>query len=180
MRLCMFILAPILAMAGCSGGTGWYQPLVQGSPTGNLGMELDLTNSSEQQYARYIVRPDGTILFWGGQDAILDQVTWKGTLDADAGKALDDLVRTGDWFTHPPRGDGIGEDVWTITVLEPGRRRDFTVHGHAMHVDEAWAVLQSASSERFKDVLDALPRPNIERLNPSTTPPTNSESEPGG
>jgi len=155
--------------AGCSSGPKWYHPMGPGSPTGDLGLELDLSNPEEQQYARYRVQTDGTVLFWGGRDAIFDTVTWKGTLSSESTAELERLVRGGAWLSSPPRGDGVGGDVWTISVLEPERRRDFTVHGHVGSVDEAWSILQSASSARFKDTLDALPRPSIETLPISTS-----------
>ena len=166
----VLIVLMVSWLAGCSSGPNWYQPVKTGSsPTGNLGLELDLANPQEQQYARYRVQPDGTVLFWGGRDAILDQVTWKGMLPDASAAELDRLVRSGAWFATPPRGDGVGDDVWTISVLEPTRRRDFTVHGHVASVDEVWAVLQSTSSARFEATLDALPRASIETL-PYQTP----------
>jgi hypothetical protein len=171
MRCCMGVLTLVVGLAGCGGSTQWYQPLKVGSPTENLGLEFDLTNSSEQQYARYQVRTDGRVLFWGGQDAVFDRVTWEGMLNREQAEELTELVRGGDWLTDPPRGDGEGDDVWTISVLEPDRRRDFTVHGHAIRVDEVWALLQSAASQRFQDVLDALPKPNLDtfhQLQPAT------------
>ena len=165
MRCGVLITVMMSWLVGCSSGPNWYQPLNTGSsPTGNLGLEFDLANPQEQQYARYRVQPDGTVLFWGGRDAILDTVTWKGTLPAASAAQLEQLVRSGAWFASPPRGDGIGDDVWTISVLEPDRRRDFTVHGHVQSVDDAWAILQSTSSARFKATLDALPRASIETL----------------
>jgi hypothetical protein len=164
MRCCAVALLLLSLLTGCGGSASWYKPLDSGSPTDNLGLELDLTNSAQQQYARYQVRADGTVLFWGGTDAVFDRVTWKGTLDTEQAEELAELVRGGDWLTDPPRGDGEGDDIWTISVLEPDRRSDFIVHGHAIRVDEVWALLQLAASARFQDVLDALPRPSIEAL----------------
>ena len=114
---------------------------------------------------------DGTVLFWGGRDAIFDEVTWTGPLPHESAVELEHLVRSGSWFASPPRGDGEGDDVWIISILEPGRRRDFTVHGHVKSVDDAWKILQSTSSLRFKATLDSLPRPSIEAL-PLATPGT--------
>ena len=179
MRRSVLVVLVMSWLAGCSSGPSWYQPVGPGSPTGDLGLELDLSNPEEQQYARYRVQPDGTVLFWGGRDAIFDKVTWKGTLPAESATALDTLVRSGAWFASPPRGDGDGGDVWTISVLEPERRRDFTVHGHVKSVDEAWSILQATSSARFKDTLDALPRPSIETLpvQRSDSPDDGAESD---
>jgi hypothetical protein len=170
MRRAVLIVVMASWLVGCGSGPKWYHPVKTGSsPTGNLGLELDLANPQEQQYARYRVQPDGTLLFWGGRDAILDNVTWKGTLPDSAAAELDQLVRSGGWFASPPRGDGVGDDVWTISILEPTRRRDFTVHGHVASVDDAWAILQSTASARFKATLDALPQASIETL-PYQTP----------
>ena len=112
MRCGVLITVMMSWLVGCSSGPNWYQPLNTGSsPTGNLGLEFDLANPQEQQYARYRVQPDGTVLFWGGRDAILDTVTWKGTLPAASAAELEQLVRSGAWFASPPRGDGVGDGV---------------------------------------------------------------------
>ena len=170
----IFRLHVLLLMAsmltGCNTWPNWYHPLDGPSPTNNLGVELDLTDHEMSRYARYRVEPDGVVTFWGGQDAVFDRVTWRGTIDDSTGRSIDRLVRDGHWFDMPPTGDRIGDESWIITVIEPGRRRDFTVHGHAMGVDELWSILQSASSSRFGHVLDALPSPSIESLHTETTP----------
>ncbi len=164
------LLVLALLLAGCNTWPNWYHPEDGSSPTNNLGLELDLTDHEESQYARYRVEPDGVITFWGGANAVFDHVTWRGTINNPEGQSIDKLVREGDWFESPPTGDRKGNQTWIITVIEPGRRRDFTVHGHAMRVDELWSILQSASSRRFKHVIEALPKPGIESLNRKSTP----------
>ena len=166
----LLLFVSVLLIAGCTTRPNWYHPEDGSSPTNNLGLELDLTDHEESQYARYRVEPDGVITFWGGGNAVFDRVTWRGSINDGEGRSIDQLVRDGNWFETPPTGDRMGNQTWIITVIEPGRRRDFTVHGHAMRVDELWSILQSASSRRFSHVIDALPKPDIESLHRETTP----------
>ena len=171
-------LVGFLLLVGCTTRANWYHPEKGPSPTNNLGLELDLTDHEASRYARYRVEPDGVITFWGGQDAVFDRVTWRGTITEAEGQSIDRIVRDRDWFETPPAGDRVGDETWIIMLVEPGNRRGFTVLGHDMGVDELWSILQAASSRRFVDVIDALPKPSIDTLHRGTkTSPVEDEDQ---
>ncbi len=160
----LLLLALLATLAGCASSSKWYVSAGGPSPTGGMALQLELRDTEENQFARFRVEPDGTLVYWGGKDVLFDKVTWTGSIDAEQGRSLAELVRRErplDSFS--PAGEDA-QPTWVLELAEHGSLTDHTVHGEVPCMRAIYDTLQQFASARFDTVLDALPRPGVEGL----------------
>ena len=169
----LLLAAPLLLvmLTGCAARNSWAMPSGV-SPTDGLGIQLELRNTDTNQFARFRVEPDGAFTYWGGKDVLFDAITWEGAVDSTRGAVLDRIVRARGLLQMQSGGtDGV-QPTWDVQLFDDGRQRSFIVHGENAALEELFSYLQNLASARFETILDALPKPSVDRL---TVPVTSSD-----
>ena len=160
--LMMSLLLVAMAVTGCS-KSQWMTAGPVDSPTDGLSVDLFM-EGSDQQLVRYRFNGTGTLWFAGGVAVTNDTITWEGRLNSDQGHAIVDAVRKGRWFTKPPSGDGSESQTWTIKAWSrDDLTASFTVYGKSDSVEEVYGILKQASSARFDEFLDTMPKPSLDQ-----------------
>ena len=130
----LLLIALLATLTGCASSSKWYVPSGGPSPTGGMALQLELRDTETNQFARFRVEPDGTMVYWGGKDVLFDKVTWTGSIDAAQGKSLVELVRRESPLdSSSPAGDDA-QPTWVLELAEHGSLADHTVHGEVRAV----------------------------------------------
>jgi hypothetical protein len=176
---CLLVIVVLfMALVGCSTSTSWYQSADGPSPTGGLGVQMELRNTETNQFARFRVEPDGAFTYWGGKDVLFDSITWEGVIDGDQGRGLSQLVRK-EGLMQPPAGGADGaEPIWELQLVDGTATRSYTVYGENASLQSLYGFLQDIASARFTSILDALPQPSVEVLVAPATGPDDTEEQP--
>ena len=177
-RCLLVIVALFMALGGCSSSASWYRATDGPSPTGGLGVQMELRNTETNQFARFRVEPDGAFTYWGGKDVLFDSITWEGAINGDQGRGLAQLVRKEGLMQSPAGGVDGAEPTWELQLVDGTATRNYTVYGENASLQSLYDFLQDIASARFASVLDALPQPSVEVLVAPTTGPDDTEEQP--
>ena len=160
--LMVMLLLVGMSIMGC-GKAHWVTPGPVDSPTDGLSMDLFMEGSA-QKLVRYRFNGTGQLWFAGGVAVANDKTSWEGRLNRDQGRAIVAAVRKGRWFTNPPTGDGSESETWTIKAWSRDNlAASFTVYGKAESVQEVYDILNKASTARFDEYLNTMPKPSLDQ-----------------
>lgn len=132
-----------------------------GEPGVATGLSLDLEHRrGEDSIALYRVRPDDTIAFGGGRDALDGATPWSGPLTADEAARLRTLLDGQGWFDPRPVVTDAGADVaYRVALSGPGGSARFALEGESEAMIPLRTLLETAAARRLDPVLRRLPRP---------------------
>jgi hypothetical protein len=138
-----------------------------GSTTGDDvmgGLELELfVRRDENAFSLYRVRPDGTLSFAGGYDAVNRDYTWSGQLTETEREQLLGLVRLHEWFDTPFVSSGRPPQWrYRINIRRPGGGRRFTVDGQHARIEPVRELLATAAARRNEQFMRSLPTPGLQ------------------
>jgi len=167
-----------MVVGGCASSSSWYRPAEGASPTGGLGIQLELRDTETNQFARYRVEPDGAFTYWGGKDVLFDSITWQSVIDDDQGRELARIVREQGLMQSPAGGPEGTEPTWELQLVDGTAARNYTVYGQNDSLESLYDALQRISSTRFAEILDALPQPSVETLVAPTTDSGETSDQP--
>ena len=149
--IALLLLAALLT-AGCAAARG---PVSNG-----VSLEMEFRRGDDS-IALFRVRPDDTIAYGGGRDAIQGRTTWSGPLTAEEAAELRTLLDDRGWFSPVPALTDAAADVaYRVSLAGPGGTARFSLDGESEAVVPVRGLLETAAARRLDPVLVRLPRPS--------------------
>ncbi|MDZ4831930.1 MAG: hypothetical protein SGJ09_17275 [Phycisphaerae bacterium] len=161
------LLAGLGSVVGCSPRVNLKAGEIS-SPTGGVAIMYDERNFPAQSFRRYELDSDGTLRVGGGRAAQAGTTTWSGTPSPEDLEAILSAVKAarfldGEPACEPALVDGEESIATTIEYVAPNGSTHVVLSGRCPTLMPLRAAFEQAARARFKQQIDALPEPGLQK-----------------